>query len=147
MWNVIDQVYDPRANLAESNRILKKGGYVFMRMPNISFHIRLNALYNRLKQNLKRIKYSPAVFHLYSFDKNSIKKLLETTGFSAVAIKAELLGENVPSFIEIFGEKRERKTRKLFDLTGKALYFLSSGKFIISPSIFVVARKEKDQEK
>jgi len=147
MWNVLDQAYDAKANLAESNRVLKKGGYIFLRMPNIDFHLRLSVFYNKLKRHLKGIKSSPAVFHLYSFDKNSIKKLLEVTGFSLVAVKAERLGENAPGLIEIFGKKREKAARKFFNLIGKALYLLSFKRFIISPSIFVVARKESDLRK
>lgn len=141
MWNVLDQMHNPRANLKELNRILKKGGYLFIRVPNLYFHIKLVKFYKILKPFLRNVKRTPWVFHLYSFDKNSIKRLLRLTGFSNVSVRTEPLDINVPRFVEIFGKKREGAIRKLFDLGAKIVYFFSPGKIIISPSIFVVAKK------
>ena len=99
--------------------------------------------WERLKPRLTNIGKAPAVFHLYSFNKASIKKLLESTGFSDVAVKAEAIGAGVPNFVRIFGKVWEGPARAFFDAGAKALYFLSLGKIIMSPSIFVIARKER----
>lgn len=147
MWNVVDQLYDPKANLIELNRILKEGGYLFMRIPNLYFHLRLFRLYNRLRPLFRSIKNSPSVFHLYSFEKKSIKRLLESVGFSNVIVKIEPMDVNVPNFVEVFGRKREGAVRKLLDAGVKAVYLLSLGKIIISPSIFVIAKKGKSLER
>lgn len=140
MWNVLDQIYDPRFTLIELNRILKKEGYLFMRVSNLNFHLGLLRLYNGLKHLFRGIKSPPVVFHLYSFDKNSIKRLLNSTGFSKVIVKTESLGVNQPYILKVFGKKIEGIIRKLFDLGASVIYLLSFGKIIISPSLFVIAR-------
>lgn len=142
MWNVLDQIYDPAANLTELNRVLKKGGYLFIRMPNLYFHLRMLKFHGWLKYFLKDLKARPAVFHLYAFDKNSVKRLLESTGFSDVAVRTERIGVNVPRFVEIFGKGNEKTVRKIFDTGAEGLYRLSLGKIVMSPSIFVIARKK-----
>ncbi len=143
LWNALDQIYDPRSTLIELNRVLKRGGYIFIRVPNIDFHLMLFKLWKKLKPRLADIGKAPAVFHLYSFDKASIKKLLESTGFSDVAVKTETIGAGVPNFVRIFGKIWEGPARAFFDAGAKALYFLSLGKVIMSPSIFVIARKKR----
>lgn len=143
MWNVLDQVYDPKANLIELNRILKKGGYLFVRVPNLYLHLKLFKLYNynRLKIVFRGIANVPLVFHLYPFDKNSIRNLLESTGFSNVLVKTDPMNLEIPSFFNLFGRKIERIIRKSFDLVANLIYFLTLGKIVVSPSIFVIARK------
>ena len=75
MWNVLEHLYDPKANLIELNRILKKGGYLFIRVPNLYSQLRLFRLYNMLRplfRNSENISldFSLYSFHFYSFDKN-----------------------------------------------------------------------------
>lgn len=140
-WNVLDQIYDPRADLIELNRILKKGGYLFIRVPNLHFNLMLHRLYNGLKPLFRGIERLPSVFHLYSFDKNSIRRLLESTGFSSVIVKAEASNVDVARFGGVFGRKKEIFIRKLFDLETRIVYFLSFGKIIMAPSIFIIAQK------
>ncbi|MEK6732417.1 MAG: methyltransferase domain-containing protein, partial [Candidatus Omnitrophota bacterium] len=137
LWNVLDQIYDPRSNLIELNRILKKGGYIFMRMPNLDFHLMLYKPYLLLRF----LPSCPAVFHLYSFNKYSIRCLLESTGFYNVIVKTEPIGYKVPHFVQIVGDKREKPIRKLFDMGAYIIDILTFGQIIISPSIFVIARK------
>jgi SAM-dependent methyltransferase len=140
MWNTLDEIDDPKANLIELNRILRKGGYIFIRVPNLYFHLRLSRLYNRRRQLFTDIGYNPSVFHLYSFDKNSIKNLLEKAGFSNVIVKTEPISPDARCFAMIFGKKK-KAVKRLVDLIAMIVYFLTLGKIIISPSIFVIARK------
>lgn len=142
MWNVLDQIYDPKENLVELNRILKKGGYIFMRMPNLYFHLKVFKLYHFFKVIFKNIENPLSVFHLYSFDKNSIKNLLESTGFCNVIVRPEAMGINVQRFIRIFDTKLEPIVRKFFDFAAEVVYYLTFGKVVVSPSIFVIARKK-----
>ncbi len=146
MWNVLDQVYDPNGSLIELNRILKIGARVFIRVTNVDFHLTLFKLCNRLKAMIP-IDTSIFTFHLYSFDKVSIKKFLESTGFSEVIVRTEHIGVNalpVPGFMNIFGQNREKAARMVLDMGAKAINYLSLGNIIMSPSIFVIAKKEKN---
>ncbi len=132
MWNVLDHMRDPRSDLIEINRILKKGGYFFIRVSNLYFHLRLFRL----------CKGAPSVFHLYSFDKDSIRKLLESTGFSDVIVRTEPMGLSVRGLVNVFGKKGEGLARRLLDFGAKVIYLLTLGNIVASPSIFVIARKK-----
>jgi ubiquinone/menaquinone biosynthesis C-methylase UbiE len=141
MWNVLDQTYDPKADLTELNRILKKGGYLFIRVPNIPFNLMLQKFYNRLRPLFRGVRRSPSVFHLYSFDKNSIKRLLKSAGFSSVIVKPAPSNIGVARFSGMFDRKKEISIKKLFDLEAGIVYFLSFGKIIMASSIFIIAQK------
>ncbi len=143
MWNVLDQTYDPNGSLIELNRILKRGARVFIRVTNVDFHLTLLKLCNRLKDMIP-IDTGIFTFHLYSFDKTSIKKFLESTGFSEVIVKTEAIDANVPDLMNIFGQNNERAARMVLDMGAKAINYLSLGNIIMSPSIFVIAKKEKN---
>ena len=142
MWNVLDQMYDPRDNLIEVHRILKKEGHLLIRVPNLYFYLVLSRFYNRLRRLFKNIVMPPSAFHLYPLDKNSMNTLLKSAGFSNVIIKTEKLSENNPYFINRFGKRRERIIRMIFGLGAQIIYLLSLRKIVISPSIFVIAQKQ-----
>jgi len=141
MWNVLDQVYDPKAVLAEANRVLKKGGYIFIRVSNLYFHLKLFKFYNSLKFLFKKIYLAPSVFHLYSFDKKSTERLLEATGFSVIAVKIEPMSAESWYIIEMFNKRCEKIIRRAVNFMAIAIYFLSFRKIIMSPSIFLIAQK------
>jgi 2-polyprenyl-3-methyl-5-hydroxy-6-metoxy-1,4-benzoquinol methylase len=70
--HLIEHLNDPRAFLAETNRILKKGGHVFITTPNIS----------GFQAHIYGSAWRSAIYdHLYLFSKNTLKKLLLSTGF------------------------------------------------------------------
>lgn len=150
MWNVLEHLYDPRTNLIELNRILKKGGYLFMRLPNLYSQLKLFRLYQKLKflfKNSENISLGFGLysFHFYSFDKNSIKKLLELTGFSNVVVNPEPMSINVVlRHLKISGKRTEKIITKILDLLTAMVYFLTFGKVVISPSIFVIAKKQSE---
>jgi len=70
--HLIEHLNNPRSFLAEINRVLKKGGRVFITTPNISgFQARLFGG-----------RWRSAIFdHLYLFSVRTLKKLLKNTGF------------------------------------------------------------------
>jgi ubiquinone/menaquinone biosynthesis C-methylase UbiE len=140
MWNVLDQIYDPKNTLLELNRFLKKGGYVFLRVSNLSFHISLSRLYKVFSFLSKDADIFP-VFHLYSFDKNSLRRLFKETGFSVVAINPDSMEANNSYLIKLFGKRTEVVLRKVTDFISGSLYLLSLGRIVLSPSIIAIARK------
>ncbi len=59
-------------------------------------------------------------------------------------VKREPMSLNVSRLVGIIGGKREKIIRKSFDLGAMIVYFLSLGRIVISPSIFVIARKRRE---
>ncbi len=144
LWNTLDQIYDPKDTLIEINRVLKKGGFVFIRVPNLSFHLKLFRFSKAVKYilNLKR-EDTITVFHLYSFDQRSIRNILKAAGFCNVRVRTEPIGVNVPDFVNVFGPRKEKIMRIFLDACANILYYTTLGRAILSPSLFVVAQKEK----
>jgi len=142
MWNVLDQVYDPKATLFEVNRILKKGGYAFIRVSNLNLHLMQAKLFK--KPFFSGFKLSPYiyVFHLYNFNKKSIEKLLNLTDFSNVIVKPSLLYPGNIQLTRAFGERKEKAIRVMANFVFSCLYLLTFGRVIFSPSLFVIARKQ-----
>ncbi|MFH1622856.1 MAG: class I SAM-dependent methyltransferase [Candidatus Omnitrophota bacterium] len=139
MWNVLDQVNDPKTVLESVNNILKKGGYIFMRLSNLNFHLMLRKFTG--KQTQKNPGLTPYVFHLYSFNKKSIRRLLDITGFLEIMVKADLLEEGNIQLVRIFGKNIALVISVIANLITMAIYFLSFGRIIISSSIVVIACK------
>lgn len=78
MWDVIEHFSDPGAELAEVNRLLKKGGYFFLSTINIgSAAARLTG---------RRWPWLMDM-HIFYFDKRTITGILEDHGFSVVQIR------------------------------------------------------------
>lgn len=78
MWDVIEHFSDPGAELAEVNRLLKKGGYFFLSTINIgSATARLTGPRWPWLMDM----------HIFYFDKRTITGILEDHGFSVVQIR------------------------------------------------------------
>jgi len=140
MWNVLDQLYDPRGALMELNRMLKKGGYLFIRVQNNYFHLKLYRFSNVSGRSFKNFTDHFAIFHPYSFNKDSIKRLLESTGFSGVIVKPESV--SLGHFFNVNALTWAIKIlMKSVDLAARIVFFITLGRIVISPSIFVIAKK------
>ncbi len=78
LWDVLEHVPDPGAELQEINRILKKGGYLVVNYPDIGSWI-------------ARIMRSKWMFllnvHLWYFTPDTITKLLQKHGYKVVKIR------------------------------------------------------------
>ncbi|NLN74771.1 MAG: class I SAM-dependent methyltransferase [Armatimonadetes bacterium] len=76
MWDVLEHVPDPTAHMLEVNRILVDGGLVVLGTPDLGhFRFRVG------RENWRHLKPSE---HIYYFDKSSITRLLNKTGFEVV---------------------------------------------------------------
>jgi len=77
MWDVLEHTPDPRSELAEVNRILKKGGILLINFPNVG-------------SKLARIAGSKWWFflsvHLYHFTPQTISAMLQKNQFEVVNI-------------------------------------------------------------
>ena len=139
LWDVLDHLMDPLAELSEIRRILKKNGVLIIRVRNMSFHIFMNRLFQKKKfRTFKRL----AVFHLYGFNNKNIKVLLEKANFSKIKIKNSKLTIGDPySQIRLLGNKSMRVIKTIYSAFSKLTSLISLRKILISPSIIVHAEK------
>lgn len=79
MWDVIEHVEDPSRLLKEAHRIMKKSGLLVLNTPDIG------SLFAKLTGkrwwNLMRM-------HIYYFDRKTIRKILEKSGFEIIKVKS-----------------------------------------------------------
>ncbi|MFQ6083734.1 MAG: class I SAM-dependent methyltransferase [Candidatus Aminicenantia bacterium] len=139
MWDVLDHLIDPIGELKEVRRILKKKGLLIIRVRNMSFHILINKLFEK---NLFGIIKKPTIFHLYGFDNQSIKILLEKTNFSNIKVENSKLTIGDPySQIKLLGSCSISFIKRIYYAFSELISFISSKNIIISPSIIVYAEK------
>ena len=139
MWDVLDHLMDPLGELMEIERILKKRGLLIIRVRNMSFHILINKLF---KKNLFRIIKKPTIFHLYGFNNENIKVLLEKTNLSKLKIVNSKLTSGDPySQIKFFGGCGTNFIKRIYYAFSQLISFLSSKSLLISPSIIIYAEK------
>lgn len=139
LWDVLDHLMDPLAELTEIRRILKKNGVLIIRVRNMSFHIFMNRLFKKKKL---RVFKKLTVFHLYGFNNRNIKVLLEKANFSKIKIKNSKLTIGDPySQIRLLGNKSMRVIKTIYSAFSKLTSLISLRKILISPSIIVHAEK------
>ena len=94
LWDVIEHVANPPELLAESHRILKEDGLLFVNLPN------KDDLFLKVKSTLYRLMGGRAIrlrghftHHIYYFSPRTIERLLSQCGFRIV--KMELRVEDL----------------------------------------------------
>ena len=81
---VLEHIFDVNFVLEEINRILKKGGFLIIEVPNLSF---LPRRIKVLLGGVPRTGYGASDYdigHLHYFSQNSLKQLLQERGFKVI---------------------------------------------------------------
>ena len=120
----------PWADLEIVRSLLKPGGLLFLRCSNGLLHSTILKMSIKLKMD--DFINNLLVFHKYPLTPRVIRRLLGDYGFSIVFIKNAM-----PSDGDFF----DRLLKKTIGVAVNALYFISSGRIIIGPSLEVIARK------
>lgn len=118
MWDSFDYMYDPAGELLEIRRILRPDGLIAVRVRNAGFHIFMKRVF----------KNSDAIIHMYGFSSKTIRLMLEKAGFKKIRVMNSNVTDSTP--LSLF-----------LNLMISFLDFISNSQIILSPSLFVYARK------
>jgi 2-polyprenyl-3-methyl-5-hydroxy-6-metoxy-1,4-benzoquinol methylase len=92
LWDVLEHVPAPRVMLTEIRRILKKGGSLFIRVPNAHYLLLKHYVWGKM---LGREKCFIPRFHYYNFSPKNLERILKEEGFNRIDIR--------PGMPEIYG--------------------------------------------
>lgn len=134
MWDVLEHSFDPVGDLAETNRILKPGGYLFMTVPNAG------SLIARL-MGRHWFGFKSAAEHNYFFSEGTIDHALSRSGFRLTGIKRGTW----PCSMRFLATKLGPYSHIASRMTSRAISALGLEKTIIKfkyIDMLVIARKE-----
>ena len=132
---LLEHVYNPKKLIQEIYRVLRKEGYVLIKVPNAKFHLLALRIFKvfpfLMKNNFSVMAIKPPE-HLYGYSKLNLKLLFESVGFEKVGI--------FPSPLT------RRPGLKLFyypviSFLSNLIYYLTFRKLNLSPTIYLLAKK------
>jgi len=139
LLGVIDLFRNPKEELKEVRRILKKDGLLFIRVNNGLWHCNLE----RFRKYFSFFGLYPSVIHLYSFTPKTLKRLLQEVGFKDINISVSEFTKGDPyKSGGWLGKKFVSLVKSIFYVFSKMIYFLSFSKICISTSIVAYAKKD-----
>ena len=143
LWNVLDQMMDPKNEIETVFKLVEPGGLVALRVSNLTFHLGMHRIWNFLQRTplAGRLKNKPTVFHLEMFDERSMTRFLMAAGFHSVTVKNSLLDGNNEVLRNLFTKTGARAVACCGYLIAELVRGLSGGLAVIGPSLFVIARK------
>jgi ubiquinone/menaquinone biosynthesis C-methylase UbiE len=131
LCDVIYLMQDPMAELSETNRILKAGGMIALRI--ISYNPTFLPLW-KMMIGMFRVNED----WLYVFSSNTVRQYLEKTGFKDIEVFNAIPTERPE------GSLYANLLRKTIYIVAQAVYFLSMGKLVLGSCIEVFARKREN---
>jgi SAM-dependent methyltransferase len=82
--NTLEHLFDPRGELEEIRRILKPGGYLYLKVPNVAFEQGF-----RCRLVVRRSHAFEAPYHLNHFSPRTLRLLLQRTGLQFISWSIE----------------------------------------------------------
>jgi SAM-dependent methyltransferase len=139
LLDVLDHLVDPRGELEEIGRILKKKGMLIARVRNGAFHVFLDQLF---KKNVFGIIPVSTVFHLYGFDRHTLAILLKKAEFSNIRIENSKLTGGNPYYQTKFLERYMINIiKRAYSAFAEVVSLLSRKNVLISSSLMIYAEK------
>lgn len=141
MWDVLDMVPDPAAELAECLRLLAPGGVIGIRVHNVDSQLWLYGCYSGILWLWRGLGIKPLfTFHRYSFGAKSIERLLSRGGFTRISICNSPLTLGDPySYSRLEGLSGVAK--RLIQFAADLVFRWSGGRKLWGPSLLIWARK------
>ena len=83
IWDVLEHVYDPLRILRRCTELSEEGAYLFLSVPNFAgLADRLQTFLHRHRFRNKNFKHFGFPWHIYSYNRHSLKALLQRAGFT-----------------------------------------------------------------
>ena len=141
LWDVLVMVNNPYEELKECYRILKNRGIIGIRVRNVAFQKFVHDLLLPFRQIYHKVGVkNPTVFHPFCFSPRAIERLAQKSGFTNIRIENSPLTSGDPYAYGI--NRVPVKLAKIFiHLVSKLIFKISSGRWIIGPSLLIWAEK------
>jgi hypothetical protein len=144
---VIDLIPDKDAVFAELHRVLVPGGRLFVRTPNVPWHLQTI----RLARLLAALRLAPrvggrarwlAIFHRSNFAPHTLAHALERAGFGAIMVvnSAPITGDPYLALGRA-GETALRLAKRAVFAGVQTAALASGGRWLLGPSIEAWARR------
>lgn len=143
LWNVLDYVPKPLDTLRGIRRIVKPDGFVFVRVPNLFFHLAAYFI-GRAADWLPGVRALAAggyTFHPLIFSPRTLRDLLERAGYDRIVVWPSPLSRGDP--YRVLPLKREwiaRTVKTVVSGAVESVYRLSGKRLIVGPSLAALAR-------
>jgi SAM-dependent methyltransferase len=147
LWNVLDYVPQPLATLREIRRTVKPDGFLFVRVPNLRFHVTAY-FFGRLLgwvPGVRGLAAGSYTFHPLIFSQRTLRELLRRAGYDRIVLWPSPLSRGDPyRILPRRGESVIQAVKLFTAALDRMVYRLSRKALIIGPSIAALARRPRD---
>jgi SAM-dependent methyltransferase len=142
LWNVLNYMAEPLAEMRQVHRVLRRGGLVALRVPNAWFHLKAQRLIGGINQVLRTRLRDVSTFNVSGFSPRSIRFLLEEAGFTQVRLVNSPLSDINPWSIDRHYRAWLLSALKAgVNLAARMSAWLSLDRLHLAPSVETYARR------
>lgn len=139
LWNSLEHVASPSATVAEAVRVLRPGGVLMVRVPNIDFSRllwRFRPLLSLVGMGHWSYLMTPPPQHLFGFSRKTIRALLEKHGFEVLEVSPA--GVKVGSYDRV--SWRAGLAARMAAVAQRLVHVLSAGRLSLAGTLHAFGR-------